>query len=52
MGRLAPPLYGVEDLVKKVEKITEIDEKINALAIEREKYVEALKEELKKTNKA
>ena len=48
-GQAFPPFYGVESIEKKIDKISEIDEKINALAIEREKYVADLKEETKKT---
>lgn len=44
----AKPLYGIESIQKKIDKITEIDEKINELAIEREKYVADLKEEIEK----
>lgn len=50
MGRWAPPAYGVEDAVSIIEKISSIDEKINELAIEREKYVKDLKAEIKKIN--
>lgn len=48
MGKSMPPLYGVESLEEKIDKITKVDEKINELAIEREKYVADLKEEIKK----
>ena len=47
-GQACPPLYGVESLEAKIDKITKVDEKINELAIEREKYVADLKEEIKK----
>ena len=50
MGLWAPPAYGVEDAVTIIEKISGIDEKINELAIEREKYVKDLKTEIKKIN--
>ena len=51
MGKWSPPFYGIEDIMTQVNKIAEIDEKINELAIEREKYVETLKQEIKKANK-
>ena len=44
------PLYGMENAVQIINKITTIDEKINELAIEREKYVKDLKAEIKKIN--
>lgn len=50
MGLWAPPLYGTENAVAIIEKISAIDEKINELAIEREKYVKDLKAEIKKIN--
>lgn len=50
MGLAAPPLYGVEDVIKKIDKIAKIDEKINALLIERESYVADLKEAIAKEN--
>lgn len=50
MGAWAPPLYGTETAVSIIEKISNIDEKINELAIEREKYVKDLKTEIKKIN--
>lgn len=43
-----PPVYGLESVEKKIDKISQIDEKINELFIEREHYVAELKEELKK----
>lgn len=52
MGAWAPPLYGTENAVQIIDKIATIDEKINELAIEREKYVKTLKEEIKKLNTA
>ena len=48
MGLWAPPLYGTETAVSIIEKISNIDEKINELAIEREKYVKDLKKEIQK----
>ena len=48
MGIVAPPLYGEETIINKVDKITKIDEKINALLIEREEAVEDLKKSIKK----
>ena len=50
MGLIAPPYYGVEDVVKKIEKIAKLDEKINELLVERESYVEDLKEAIAKEN--
>ena len=47
-GQAFPPFYGVESIEQKIDKITKIDEKINELAIEREKYVADLKEEIEK----
>ena len=52
MGIWAPPLYGTETAVSIIEKISNIDEKINELAIEREKYVKDLKKEIQKVNTA
>lgn len=48
MGFDCPPLYGIESIEKKIDKISKIDEKINELLIEREHYVAELKEEIKK----
>lgn len=48
MGFDFPPLYGIESIEKKIDKISKIDEKINELLIEREHYVAELKEEIKK----
>lgn len=42
MGRYAPPLYGVEDINKEIEKI---DEEINELFIKRAEYVKKLKKQ-------
>ena len=50
MGIWSPPAYGVEDAMSIIEKISNIDEKINELAIEREKYVKDLKKEIQKIN--
>ena len=50
MGRFYPPLYGTETAVSIIKKISDIDEKINELAIEREKYVKDLKKEIEKLN--
>lgn len=50
MGWQCPPSYGIEDVYQKIEKISAIDEKINELAIEREKYVKDLKKEIEKIN--
>lgn len=43
-----PPLYSKEDIVAAIDKVTEIDEQINELAIKREEYVKTLKEKIKK----
>jgi hypothetical protein len=48
MGLAFPPYYGVEAIVKKIDKISAIDEKINTLLIEREQYVTELKEAIEK----
>lgn len=45
-----PPLYSIQSIVDKIDEISKIDEKINALLIEREKYVTDLKEAIKKEN--
>lgn len=50
MGKGCPPYYGVEDAVTVIDKIADIDVKINELMIQREAYVEDLKEKLKKAN--
>ena len=50
MGHAFPPFYGVEDVMKKIEKIAKLDEKINELLIERESYVADLKEAIEKQN--
>lgn len=50
MGRALPPYYGVESIVKKIDKIAEIDAKINELLILREEYVTDLKETIKAEN--
>lgn len=47
MGKAFPPYYFKEDAIKLIDKITKVDEKINALMIEREQYVAELKEKLK-----
>lgn len=47
MGIVCPPLYGKEDALAIIDEITKIDEKINALLIEREAKVENLKKSIK-----
>lgn len=47
MGHACPPYYGNESIKAKIKKISEIDAKINALLIEREKYVEDLEDAIK-----
>lgn len=49
-GADCPPLYSIQSIIDKIDEISEIDEKINALLIEREKYVTDLKEAIKKEN--
>ena len=51
-GRDFPPFYSIQSIVDKIDEISKIDEKINALLIEREKYVTDLKEAIKKENSA
>lgn len=43
MGRDFPPYYKEEDLIVEINKITDIDEQINVLLIQRELYVKDLK---------
>ena len=43
MGRDFPPYYKEEDILVEVNKITDIDEQINVLLIQRELYVKDLK---------
>ena len=45
-----PPFYKVQELMEKIEEISKVDEKINALLIEREQLVTDLKEAIKKEN--
>ena len=52
MGFGFPPAYGIEQIMTKIDKIAKIDEKINALLIEREEYVKDLKDAIKKENSA
>lgn len=47
MGHIKP-FYGVDSIKKIVDKISEVDVKINELLIEREQYVEAFKEAIAK----
>lgn len=47
MGLGCPPYYGTEKAVDIIDKIAKLDEKINELLIEREKYVADLKETIK-----
>lgn len=51
-GRDCPPFYNVQSIMDKIEEISKIDEKINALLIEREELVTNLKEAIKKENSA
>lgn len=52
MGKYMPPLYGVEDAVAIIDKISAVDVQINELLIKREAYVEDLKKELEKKDTA
>ena len=49
-GRDFPPFYNIQTIMEKVDEITKVDEKINALLIEREQLVTDLKEAIKKEN--
>lgn len=49
-GRDCPPLYKLEECVEVIEKIADLDVKINELLIQRELYVKDLKEKIKKTS--
>ena len=48
-GKHFPPLYKLEECMEVIKKISDIDEKINELMIQRELYVKDLKEKVKKT---
>ena len=50
MGWGCPPSYGIKDALRIIKDISKIDEKINELAIEREKYVKDLEKEIQKIN--
>ena len=47
-GASFPPLYSIQSIIDKIDEISKIDEKINALLIEREQLVTNLKEAIKK----
>lgn len=49
-GADCPPFYNVQSIMEKIEEISKVDEKINALLIEREQLVTDLKEAIKKEN--
>lgn len=49
-GADCPPFYKAQELMEKIEEITKLDEKINALLIEREELVTNLKEAIEKEN--
>lgn len=51
-GRDFPPFYSVQTIMEKIDEISKLDEKINALLIEREQLVTDLKESIKKENSA
>lgn len=50
MGQMAPPYYGIEEIKEKIDKIADIDLKINELFILREEYVKDFKEAIEKEN--
>lgn len=50
MGQACPPYYGIEEIKEKIDKIADIDLKINELFILREEYVKNLKEAIEKEN--
>lgn len=50
MADVCPPLYGIEDIMSMIDNISKVDEKINALLIEREQLVTDLKEAIEKEN--
>lgn len=50
MGWRLPPAYGIKEVIDIVDKISSLDEQINELAIEREVYVKALKEQVEEVN--
>lgn len=49
-GADCPPFYNVQSIMEKIEEISKVDEKINALLIEREQLVTYLKEAIEKEN--
>lgn len=49
-GQDFPPYYGIEEIKEKVDKIADIDLKINELFILREEYVKDFKEAIEKEN--
>lgn len=49
-GRDFPLFYSLQTIMEKVDEIAKLDEKINALFIEREQLVTDLKEAIKKAN--
>ena len=51
-SRDCPPFYSVQTIMEKIDEISKLDEKINALLIEREQLVTDLKESIKKENSA
>lgn len=51
-GADCPPFYNMQSIMEKIEEITKLDEKINALLIEREELVTNLKEAIKKEDSA
>lgn len=44
------PFYGVEEVLDTIKEIAKVDEKINALAIEREELVKKLEKQIKEIN--
>ena len=47
-GLACPPLYGEEEAMETIEKISKVDEQINDLMIKRAMYVEDLKKQINK----
>ena len=50
-GQDFPPLYGVEEIMHKIDEISNIDKQINELLIKREIKVEDLKKSIAEANK-
>ena len=50
-GQDFPPLYGEEEIMHKIDEISNIDKQINELLIKREIKVEDLKKSIAEANK-